>query len=108
MRKDKIYSALITISAIDSKNGSPVSGLLHENIPLGAKRKLQKIQKELIGFFEEYKEHFIEAEKAGPDEVAALNSEEVTIMSEPVSLSMIENIQTDKNYDFDIIELIAK
>ena len=108
MRKDKIFGCLLHISSFDSKTQQPISGLLFENITLGTKRKLQKIHKELIGFYTEYQEDLKEATEKGPEEVAILNAEEVTLTSEPVSLSMIEAIQTDKNYDFEIIELFAK
>lgn len=108
MRKDKIFSCLLHISSFDTKTDLPISGLLFENITLGTKRKLQKIQKELMGFYAEYQEHLKEATEKGPEEVAILNAEEVTLTSETVSMAMIEAIQTDKNYDFDIIELFAK
>ena len=100
----------MTLASYDMKTGHPVSGLLFENISLGLKRKLQKISKWLIS------EHVqLDADKKTASEsedpkkeIAELMDEEVKSDLDFASLEAIEAIKTDRNYDFEIIELIAK
>lgn len=107
IQKDKIEAVLLTISSFNSKTGQPVSGLLFEDISLGTKRKLQKISKWLISELTQLKQDYEEA-KDSPEDVSELLAESVKSDLEHVSLEVMEQIKTSNNYDFDLIELIAK
>jgi hypothetical protein len=112
-----IEPILLTLAAYDSKTQQPVSGLLFEDISLGLKRRLQKLSKDLvkqhdefIAFKAEIDEKF-KNDKGSAEyqkEIDEFLSEEVEINQEPVSLEMIEKIQSKFNYDFEIIEKFAK
>ena len=111
IKKKHIEGILMTIHTYNVNTGTPIAGLLWENISLGTKRRLQKISKELHVHLEELKTNLSELEGLEDDKKASeleiLLSEEVEISSEPIMMSQIESIQTDKNYDFEMIELIA-
>lgn len=101
---------LLTIASYDRETMKAVEGLLFENIGLGSKRRLQKIQKWLIAEFAILQTDCDEAAKSenSADEIAKLLDETIKSDIEPVLMSEIEKIQTDKNYDFEIIEMIAQ
>lgn len=108
IRKDKAEAVLLTISGVIPKTGEMV-GLLAEDITLGTKRRLQKIHKAIYPELLQYKQHDLpEATEKGQGEVDILNAEVIKIDVEPVSMAMIEAIKTANNYDFELIELIAK
>lgn len=111
IKKKDISGVLLLIHSFDSTTGAPVAGLLWENISLGTKRRLQKISKELIKAIEEYKNELAEVEKVEEskraEELKILQEEEVDISAEPIQMSVIEGIETTKNYDFQMIEIIA-
>lgn len=97
----------ILLTLLCYKDQREFSGLLLENIPLSLKRRLQKIRKDLILKHEEITKDFEEV-KDKPEEVQILLDEEFELNHEFVSLEMIEAINSNVNYDFDIIEKIAK
>lgn len=111
IKKKHIDGVLRTIHSFNGETGAPVAGLLWENITLGTKRRLQKISKELTKALQEYNNELEEVENLEGDkrveELKILQEEEVEISAEQVQMSQIESIQTDKNYDFEMIELIA-
>lgn len=88
-------------------DGKENSGLLTESIPLSLKRRLQKIRKDLVLQYEELQKD-IEEVKDKPEELKILLDEEFDLNHDYVSLEMIEGITTSKNYDFEVIEKIAK
>jgi HEAT repeat protein len=114
IKKRFILPILLTIHSYNKDTGAPLSGLLFENISLGLKRRLQKISKELLDHDKQVKEDATEVLtkfKDKPEIEAEMNTlldEDITLLSEPVSMAMIETIQTDKNYDFELIEMIAQ
>lgn len=112
IKKQYIEAVLLTIHTFNSETGAPIHGLLWENITLGTKRKLQNISKQLRPHSEQFKSDLIEVKEAPedkrPEEIEILINEEVEISAEHISLAEIEAIQTDKNYSFEIIEMIAK
>jgi hypothetical protein len=97
----------ILLTLLIYKEGKEFSGLLLENIPLSLKRRLQKIRKDLLLKSEELQKDFEEV-KDKPEEIKILLDEEFELNHEFVSLEMIEAINSSVNYDFDIIEKIAK
>lgn len=114
IKKKFINPILLTLLSFDNSTQLPISGLLLEEMGLGCKRKAQKIRKELLTFaveleddgkeiIEKHKDDIGEQEK----ELNILIDEEITLISDPMMLSEIEKIKTDKNYDFDLIEMIA-
>lgn len=111
IKKKDIEGVLRTIHTYNGETGAPIGGLLWENISLGIKRRLQKISKELTKAIQELRNDLYEIEKLEQEKRAAeteiLMNEEIEISAEPVQLSQIESIQTTKNYDFEMIELIA-
>jgi hypothetical protein len=113
IKKSHIRAILLTLLSFNEKTGQPYSGLLLENLGLGVKRKLQKIRNELLAHEAELKADEseivkIEDEEQRNKEAEELYNEEITLLSEPAMISEIEKIQTDKNYDFELIEMIAK
>lgn len=112
--KSELELTLITIAAYDSKTGQIVSGLLSENITLGTKRIIQKIQKKVHEAYKEFLEDIQEIKKETAEdketaekEFQELLKEKVIIEAEPFKLSQIENISTTANYSFEIIEKIS-
>lgn len=95
-------------------NGVTVQiGLMNETTGLGLKRKLRKIQRELLEERKQLQEDHAEAEKIEDEEERAkeierLLSETFELKAEPAMMSEIEKIESNFNYDWDLIELIAK
>lgn len=137
IKKRHLESCALTLAAFginEKKQTVPVSGLLYENITLGLKRRLQKIREAVMEHMQELqadrkeiddkfpvakpeKDKELTAEqkaqndeniKKRKEEMEILLDEEVKIDQEKVRLDMIEAIQTDNNYDWQIIELIAE
>ena len=113
-KKSELELALLTISAYNPKTLELVSGLLKENITLGAKRRLQKTHKRINEVYKEFIEDVKTIkEECGDDkekfkiEISELLNETVQIEIDPVDISLIENITTSDNYNFDIIEKIT-
>lgn len=113
LKKQELYPTLILLSAQTS--GGKLLGLLHEDISLGLKRRLQKLAKEVGTLYEEYladskevQEKFKDDETKLKEELAILDSEEVSFQFEKVSIAMIESIKSENNYDFDLIEKFAE
>lgn len=127
-KNSELEAILINISLYSSyKEGEiqkMISGLLMEDLSLGVKRRLQKIHKKVYESYKEFLEDFKRIQencKIGEDEkkepvyneeklkkeVQELLDEVVKIDVEPVQLSLIENISTVHNYNFDIIEKFA-
>jgi hypothetical protein len=105
IKKGFIQGVLLTI--LTYKDGKEHSGLLLENIPLSLKRRLSKIRVDLIKESQEIQKDYEEV-KDKPEEIAILMNEEVELNHDFVSLEMIESVTSEVNYDFDIIEMIAK
>ncbi len=109
IKKNQLEGILIQI---EGKQGDKSIGLLNEETGLGLKRKLRKIQKELIEYWREYKVDIEEVEKIeDPEkkkvEIERLLSETVELKSEKAMMSEIEKISSSFSYDFEYIELIA-
>lgn len=114
LSKSNLEPLLLNISAVNSETGQLVSGLLTENIPLGTKRRLQKIHKAALVFYKELIEDDKEVRvNAGEDteklekELKELYSETVKVDAEKVSMSIIESISSKINYNFEVIEKIT-
>ncbi len=109
LKKSELFGTLVLIdgSTIDTKEHI---GLLSEKISLGLKRRLTKIHASIVVRFNEYQKDKSEAEKSEDveKEIKELNDEEVDIDCEPVSLQMIEQIETQRNYNWSLIEKIAQ
>lgn len=111
--KKKSIVAILTVIALFNDKNQIIEGLLSEDISLGLKRRLQKIRNELLKHYEQLQEDLkdidaIEDSEQKKKEMDELSAEEVEISQEPVSLAMIEAIQTKANYDWEVIEMIAK
>lgn len=126
----------LQIQSFGMKDGrlTPIFGLLHEEITLGMKRRLQKIRKAIVEHLTtlqtdqtEIRDKFpvklpakgkqlstkdeqenAENKKKQEAEMEILLNEVVKIDLEKVSLEMLENIKTEINYDFDLLEKIAE
>lgn len=97
----------LLMSIMFFKDGNPDGGLLTEKITLGLRRRLQKIRQALILQYEVFKKDLEDAQVAGKQEIEILMDEEFEIQCEPVSMQMIEEIESTTNYDMSIIEKIA-
>lgn len=115
-KKNEINSALVILSA-NYKIGDEVKtiGLLHEEITLGLKRRLQEMQAELVTLWNKYQGQTNEVNETCKDdpeklkaELKILDEEEVELNAQKVSLAMIEEIKTTNNYDFVIIKKFAE
>lgn len=107
-----LEQAMITIAGFD-KDGKVIAGLMTEKISLGLKRRLQKLHKELSPKYQEYLQDRAQIETECKDEkkeaeLKLLDEEAVKIDLEFLSLAMIEAIDTEAIYDFDVIEKFAK
>lgn len=119
-KKAELLQVLLTLSGITTEivNGVSVNkqvGLLHEDIQLSLKRRLQKIMEEIFAFYEAYQKDRKEVEGKFKDdgeklvkELGILDEELVTLNSEQANLAMIEEIKTSNNYDFKLIDRFAK
>lgn len=110
IKKNQIEAILIQIQG--DQSGKPV-GLLTEETGLGLKRKLRKIQKELIDHWLEYKKDISEVEDITDEdkkkvEIERLLSESVELKSDKAMMSEIEKINSSFPYDFELLELIAE
>lgn len=105
IKKGFINAVLLTI--LTYRDGKEHSGLLLENIPLSLKRRLSKIRVDLLREAQEMQKDFEEV-KDKPEEIDILMNEEIEINHDFVSLEMIESITSETNYNFEVIELIAK
>jgi hypothetical protein len=126
IKKQHINPLLLTLLFYNKKKnegGEEITteggGLLTEKMGLGAKRKLQKVRKELLTHLETLKEEEqqVRKEYSGETEedkikleaeLTALFLEEIKLTSEAVKICEIEKIETEKNYDFELIELITE
>lgn len=109
IEKRYIEPILLQLEAYDVKTGKPY-GLLFENISLGLRRKLQKINKWLLQEYRTFMEELKEA-KAAEDssvEVEKLLAETVKSDLDYALIAEIDKIQTDKNYKGELIEMIAQ
>lgn len=113
-KKSELFNVL-TLTQFQQNNDGEIThgGLLLEKISLGLKRRLQKIVSLMHPLYQEYLKDRAEVEKLPEGEEKTkelfdLDNEEVTIDHEPVSLAMIEAIETSTNYNWDLIEKIAK
>lgn len=117
IKKSEINSLLIQLDG-HRKNGNSVQqvGLLNEKLSLGTKRIIKNITKELAEKWVSYLEDLQEIDKAVKDnpelnrdeEIKKLNAEEFELASEKFDKSFIDGIQSDFNYDFDLLEKISK
>lgn len=109
-KKSELEQALFQISIYDKETNKLLAGLLSEELTLGTKRKLSKIHAKLNQSYQElildYKElkdkctDKVQLEK----ELKELLEETIQIDLEPIPFSMLENVPTSSNYNFDIIE----
>lgn len=115
VRKEQIELILVQIEGVQTANGisTPV-GLLTEESGLGLKRKLRKIQDELIKQYTQYRtdqeevNNKIEDPDKRIEETKLLAAETFELTSEKAMLSEIEKIQSKFPYNFELIELIAQ
>lgn len=127
----------LQLQSFGMKNGNlvPIFGLLHEDITLGMKRRLQKIRKAIVEHLTtlqtdqtEIRDKFpiklpakgkqllskkaeqenAENKKKQDAEMEILLNEVVKIDLDKVSLEMLEIIKTEINYDFELLEKIAE
>lgn len=103
--KCELEAVLITLNAVNS-DGKNV-GLLHEKISLGLKRRGQRIFETILPELERYKKEFTEC-NGDESEIKELNNELIKLDIPKLSLSMIEQIESQYNYDFKIIEKISE
>lgn len=118
IKKSELEAVLIQIEGhtIKEINGQKIIipvGLLNEECGLGLKRRLRKIEKELMEHLNEYKQDILEVEKIEDQEKKKeerdkLFSETVELKAEKVLMSEIEKINSSFPYDFDLIEHFAQ
>ena len=113
IKKSQIVPLLKTLVLFDEDTKQEKSGLLTEKIPMSLRRRLQRIRADiLVEYHKLVKEENDLKERASKEEfekeLDILVNEEVDIKQDFVSLDMIEAIETSVNYDFELIELIAK
>lgn len=112
IEKYKIEGILTQISATQNSDGAAV-GLLHEESGLGLKRKLRKIQAELLDAYRTLQTDITEVKKIeDPDvkrsEMERLMCETIDLKTEKALLAEIEKIESRFPYDFSLIELISQ
>ena len=113
LKKRNLLPVILLIQAFN-ESGESVNGLLMEEIPLSLKRRLHRIRKDLLSHLETVQREEKEVRESDkPDEelkkeLEILGDEILTINHEFVSLEMIEAIKTKANYNFEVIELIAR
>lgn len=108
----QIDGTISTKEADGSTSLKPI-GLINEEANLGLKRKLRKIQKELLDHFNQLKADVEEVNKIEDaekkkEELERLINETVELKSEKALMSEIEKINSAFAYDFELIELIAE
>lgn len=106
LKKHQIEPLMIQISGI-TPHGKEI-GLLHEKITLGAKRIIKNVLKELVKEYEQYKRDLDEAVKAGNKEIEILNNEEIQIDNQRVDSKIIETIESETNYNFELLEKLMQ
>lgn len=114
IEKQNIEAILIQLSGNLTINGvTKAIGLMNEVTGLGLKRKLRKIQRELSEEWKEYQSDMVEINKIEDEEekgkeLDRLRKETFELKSESAMMSEIEKVISDFNYDWDLLELIAK
>lgn len=115
IKKKQIEVLMINLLGFHPDNGMPNTGLLLERLSLGTKRRLTRIHEKLAVELERLKhdDKEVKATYEGDGEKIMLEldilyNETVSIDVEPALMSEIEKIETEKMYDFPLIELIAK
>lgn len=110
-KKSQLEAALMQLSIYDKETNKLIGGLLSESLTIGTKRRLNKIHSklsehynELIKDYEELKNECKDNQDKLKNELKELLEETVQIDIEPVPFTMIENVSTSSNYNFDIIE----
>jgi hypothetical protein len=108
LKKEKLYATLLVLDS-QRKSGEEViiQGILNEKITLGLKRRGQKILKAVATHYQEYENDLKECGE-NESEINELNNEVVKLDCEPLSLQMIEAIETENNYNWDLIEKLCK
>lgn len=119
IQKSKINDILIQIDGqlrITKPDGAvevkPI-GLLNEDSGLGLKRKLRKIQKELLEHQVQFTNDKSEVDKIEDEEKKKVETEKllnetVSLKSEKAMMSDIEKISSSFPYNFELLELIAE
>lgn len=115
IKKSDIIPLLGLIAVYSKDDGKIIYGLLGEKITLGTKRVLQKIQKALQKEYEQLvadRNEIVENKELSDEEkkkeIEELLEETVKIDTDRVDLSKIESIETNNNYDFEILEKIGR
>lgn len=111
-KNSELYSVLSQLMLVDSKTSKMVGGLLSEEMTLGLRRRLQKIQKAFLVPYEEFQKDLepimkMEDGEAKDAEFKKLLEEERNVDFEPASMEMIEKIDTKANYDMALLERIT-
>lgn len=111
LKNKDLFNILLTISTFN-KDGVLVSGLLLENVSLGLKRRLQKIRSSVLIKYNELESDKAEIDKSESEskekDIEELLQEIVKIDQDMVDIKMIEAIESNNFYDFELIEKIAK
>lgn len=117
IKKSEIIPLLMQIGVYSQETGALIGGLLSEKLTLGTKRLLQRIQKALQLEYEQFEKERNEVfnlEKEGKTkeevqkELLDLLNEDVTLEIERLDIKKIEEIETNANYEFSLLEKIAK
>lgn len=115
----KLETILITIESKHRVTRLPM-GILSIKAPYEFKGQLQKVFKRILPHYQEYLEDLKALEKDFADQVdekekaiinekiKALGEKKVNVSFEPVSLKIILSMETQENWDTDIVELFAK
>lgn len=115
MIKKQIEPLLMNLLVFNADTGVAIGGLLMEKLPLGVKRKLNKLREELVSHHEQLKQDAeeVKATYEGDGvkiqkELEILFNETVEIKGERALMSEIEKIETEKMYDFVLLEFITQ
>lgn len=115
LQKGELSSLLLNITTFDAQTGQIVGGLLSENLTLGTKRALDKIRKALIIEYQELEAQIKEVKESCKDDKEKLHKELEELFKETVEISVprfkfekIEEVSSNKMYDFDLLEKISE
>lgn len=114
LKNKELQAVLLNLSSFDKESGKMASGLLMEEMSLGAKRKIQKIHKAIYPKYQEYMKDVAELQTTLKDDKEKLQAEfeilleeDVKIDAEPFEIKYLDDISTKNIYDFDLLEKIS-
>jgi len=107
LKKSQLEPVLILIDGtLTEGKKSTAVGLVRQKITLGTKRRLFKIFKLVADEFNQYGKDKKEA--VDNNELEELNNEVVKIDAEKIKISLIDELETELTFDFDLLDLIAE